>query len=61
MTQYLRLKTDGFVYDYNAHLIDSGRFDVVEIEGPPPERIPDLQVFNEPKPKTPKRRIEKIR
>lgn len=45
MAKYLRLKSDGFVYDYNPELMATGDMELFESDTPPPERIPDLAAY----------------
>lgn len=45
MTKYIRLKRDGFIYDYAPQLEAREDVDVFEFDGKVPQNIPDLAAF----------------
>lgn len=45
MAKYIRLKRDGFIYDYSQQLEAREDVEVFEFDGPVPQNIPNLVEF----------------
>jgi len=45
MAKYLRMKSDGFIYDWNHELAKVAGMELFETDKPVPEKIPDLMDF----------------